>query len=137
MSYYDNPEKYEAIGADYDLVACLQYNPQDTFNIDDVAKVLAVVEGENDGADWHWILRLNDNRFVYLSGGCDYTGWDCQSSASHDFVLTPEDALLLVEGCEYCSPSTTKEEIAASLSKQLAEGKEKTWREKKDDEFGL
>ena len=81
MNYYDDRSAYEARGIDWDLVACLQYNAQDGFTVADIAKVLAVVEGENDGADWRWVLRLNDGRFVFLQGGCDYTGWDCQSSA--------------------------------------------------------
>lgn len=135
MSYYDNREKYDAMGVDYDLVACLEYNPQTGFSVNDVAKVIAVHEGENDGPDWHWILRLNDDRFIYLSGGCDYTGWDCQSSASHTVVDSPTVALTLVEQGYWDHP--TKEEIVTSLSKQLEEGKNKTWRELKDDEFGL
>lgn len=63
-------------GIDYDLAACLNYNPQDTFGIDDIAEVLAVVEGENEVDDWRWVLRLTDERFMFLQGGCDYTGWD-------------------------------------------------------------
>lgn len=67
----------------YDLKACLKYNPQDGWEIDDVADILAVVEGENDEGHWHWLLRLKEPplRYVYLVGGCDYTGWDCQSWA--------------------------------------------------------
>lgn len=135
-SYYDNPEKYSAVGVDYDLFACLDNNPQEGFNVGDIAKVLAVFEGENDGHDWHWILRLNDDRFIYLTGGCDYTGWDCQSSANHAVVSTPLEALSLVDeqGSWY---NITREQIVSSLSKQLEEGKEKTWREGKDEEFGL
>ena len=37
---------------------------------------LAVVEGEHDGASYHWIVRLTGDRHVYMTGGCDYTGWD-------------------------------------------------------------
>lgn len=136
MSYYDNPEKYSEIGADYDLVACLEENPQEGFTIDDIAKVLAVFEGENDETDWHWILRLKDDRFIYLSGGCDYTGWDCRSWASHSVVNSPSDALFLV-GEQYFRRDVTREQIVSSLSEQLEEGKNKTWREQKDDEFGL
>jgi len=47
---------------------------------DDVAEVLCASEGENDGANWLALLRLKDGRFVFLSAGCDYTGWDCQAS---------------------------------------------------------
>src|SRR6185503_6561645 len=71
----DIQRKYKK-GIDYDLEGCLEYNPQ-SFIVDDIKKVLAVIEGENDGSDWHWVLLLNDNRYIYLRGGCDYTGWDC------------------------------------------------------------
>ena len=60
----------------YDIRACLEYNPQKGFDVEDIDKVLAVVEGERDGKDWHWIFSLHDKRYVYLVGGCDYTGWD-------------------------------------------------------------
>jgi hypothetical protein len=68
--------------------------------LSDIEKVLAVVEGESDGADWHWILKLkapvNKMRYVYLVGGCDYTGWDCQSWATHKFAKTPLQAAKLM-----------------------------------------
>lgn len=173
MSYYDDMEKWDAVGADYDLIACLTYNPQGSFGADDIEKVVAVVEGENDGADWHWILLLNAgfrpphpgviqgegdmpmigtgkslsapeiggaNRkrtYVYLVGGCDYTGWDCQSSATHKFATSPEEA------AEHAKPegdSWRAEEYQIaydSLVRQIADGKHQTWREKMDNEFGL
>lgn len=48
----------------------------------DVARVVATSDGENDGANWIGIFRLKDGRFAFLSAGCDYTGWDCQSGGS-------------------------------------------------------
>ncbi|RJQ33869.1 hypothetical protein C4568_03650 [Candidatus Parcubacteria bacterium] len=53
-------------------------------NVDknDIDNVLAAVYGENDGADWHYIVLMKDGEHAYISGGCDYTGWDCQASAS-------------------------------------------------------
>lgn len=54
----------------------------------DVAEVIATSDGENDGANWVGVFRLKDGRFAFLSAGCDYTGWDCQSGGhaivSHD-----------------------------------------------------
>lgn len=38
----------------------------------------AAVMGENDEYSWHWIVGYKD-KFYYLNGGCDYTGWDCRS----------------------------------------------------------
>lgn len=81
MSVFDLPDEIrKSMNVDYDFCACLEYNPQDGWGLDNVHKVLAVVEGEHDGADWHWIVELTrmprEKSFVYLTGGCDYTGWD-------------------------------------------------------------
>lgn len=115
-----------AIGIDYDLSACLEYNPQDGFTVEDIAEVLAVWEGENDGDDWRWILRLNDNRFVFLRGGCDYTGWDCQSFAVSRFAATALDLLAVPD---------IGDDVHTELLIQLETSKNKTWRETKDDEL--
>lgn len=113
---------------DYDLRACLEHNPQEGYTAEDIAEVLAVWEGANDGDDWRWILRLNDGRFVFLQGGCDYTGWDCRSWAESDFAGLP-DVLLIVKQDE-------PEEVLNSLRQQLIDGKAKTWHEAKGEEFG-
>jgi hypothetical protein len=65
---------------DGELQICLAYNPQ-KFAFEDIDVQLAVVPGEADGPDWHWIVRLTDGSFALIEGGCDYTGWDCQSDA--------------------------------------------------------
>ena len=76
MSYYSETEQWTAKGVDSDLYYCLDYNPQEGFGLADIERVAAVVEGEHDEAAWHWLLALTEGRFVYLTGGCDYTGWD-------------------------------------------------------------
>jgi len=73
---------------DYDLHSAIEYHIS-KFGVEDVCDVLAVIEGENDGENWHWLLLLNDGTFAYLTGGCDYTGWDCQSWASAEVGATP------------------------------------------------
>lgn len=128
MSYYDNEQEYQSRGMDYDLVACLDYNPQ-SFSADDIERVLAVWEGENDSDDWRWVLLLKDGRYAFLQGGCDYTGWDCRSWATHEFADSAEAAAELALG----DFSTVRD----NLLKQIQEGKARTWRENKDDEFGL
>lgn len=49
---------------------------------DTVTQVLGYIPGENDGPDWHWLVKLGNDKIAYLRGGCDYTGWDCQSYVS-------------------------------------------------------
>lgn len=121
---------------DYDLRACLEYNPQGTFAEADIAEVLAVYEGENDERDWRWVLRLHDGRFVFLQGGCDYTGWDCQSSADHRFAESAEAAAY----CALNDPADYHSEVPAvyaSLIEQLSNGKAETWRERTDRDMGV
>lgn len=45
-----------------------------------IEELLGSVNGENDGDDWVCVFRLKDGRYGAASGGCDYTGWDCQAS---------------------------------------------------------
>jgi hypothetical protein len=49
------------------------------FGRSDVKEVFAMQEGENDERDWTCFGQLNDGRYFFLSAGCDYTVWDCQS----------------------------------------------------------
>lgn len=46
------------------------------FGRRDVASILGLAEGENDGADWLIAGQLKDGRWFSLRAGCDYTGWD-------------------------------------------------------------
>jgi hypothetical protein len=58
----------------------------DVFNRGDVAEVIALAEGENDGNQWLAFGRLTDDRYFFLSAGCDYTGWDCIGTYGRCFV---------------------------------------------------
>lgn len=45
------------------------------FTREDVAEIIAMVDGENDGENWVGVFKLNDYRYVCIRAGCDYTGW--------------------------------------------------------------
>lgn len=144
MNYYEKQDKYEARGIDPDLGSCLQYNPQ-TFNLDDIDQVLAVVPGENDQRDWHWVLRLKDGGVLQLTGGCDYTGWDCSSWVTVTAATDPRDACMKVlipvkkyPGIKYTVMQIiAQSRIYADLYVQVVTGdKRETWREVMDWEFG-
>lgn len=122
-------EDHESRGIDWDLWACLEYNPQ-KYKVDDIDRVLAVYEGENDGPNWRWILALKDGSYEFLEGGCDYTGWDCQSWAKSVLVRRPEDAIAAAYAGD--SWDGRAADAAISLARQLAEGKDETWREQQD-----
>ena len=42
----------------------------------DIVRVLFADDGENDASDWLGLFEVKDGRFLKLSAGCDYTGWD-------------------------------------------------------------
>lgn len=119
--------KNKARGIDYDLNACLEYNPQ-AFSLDDIAMVLAVHQGVNDKDSWRWILQLSDGRYVFLLGGCDYTGWDCQSWAESHFAPTPEKALEFELTLPHDHVSMSTKEYK-EMEQQLVTSKQKTQRE--------
>ena len=140
MNYFENQKAFEEKGVDYDLSACLEYNPQ-SFTVLDIEKVLAVWEGERDEEDWRWVIKVNKQcadknggRFVFLQGGCDYTGWDCQSSADSKFAKTANQAAKFsTSGMRWNNEKD--EEVYKSLANQLKSKKSKTWREDKDVEL--
>lgn len=128
MSYYDNEEAYKQRGIDYDLCACLEHN-RPGVSIAEIDKVLAVVEGENDGPDWFWVLALTGARFALLTGGCDYTGWDCQSGATAQVFDSRESLAAALEG--FVEEHEYREErrpvVTQSLQTQLASAPAPVW----------
>lgn len=67
--------------------------PLTPFGRKDVASLFAIREGDHDGPNWLAYGRLKDNRYFFLSAGCDYTGWDCQSGDCV-FVSEAKDDLI-------------------------------------------
>jgi hypothetical protein len=64
-----------------------------SFDTNDVAEIIAIVEGENAGDEWVACGRLNDGRYFSLRAWCDFTGWDCQSGGGSDVALTLDDTI--------------------------------------------
>ena len=65
---------------DYDWCEAFKY--ANGFNREDVAEIIGMDTGEDDGADWVIACRLVDGRFAMLRAWWDYTGWDCQAGGS-------------------------------------------------------
>lgn len=76
MDPITNPEKIAEIFTDYDWHEASTYA---SWNPEDVAAVIAMEEGENDGSNLIMVVKLKDGRFSLLSAGYGYTGWDCQA----------------------------------------------------------
>ena len=164
-NYYELPkeeqERLKIAGVDYSICGCLEYNAQN-FDVTDIEKVVAVWEGENDGDDWRWVLKVtkdcaekNGGRYVFLQGGCDYTGWDCRSWATSQFTKTALKAARLSLGDVKLGSSSpvdaglghmlgilgggygeNMQQVFESLVSQIKSSKNKTWHETKDEELG-
>lgn len=61
---------------DYDWEEAFEYAE---FDREDVAEIIYLIEGENDGDEWCGVFKLNNGKYGTLHAGCDYTGWDCQA----------------------------------------------------------
>jgi hypothetical protein len=128
-----NKERTEQDRITYDLHQAILYNgtyETPKLTSDDIERVLALVEGENDGAHWHWIVELrgygpNEEKYAHIDGWCDYTGWDCQSAIAVDYARTA------IEAC------TKSGSFSGELLRQLSGGRAETWRESKNRELGV
>lgn len=59
----------------------------------DVAEIIAIEDGENDGESWVGVFLLHDGRYAAVEGSCDYTGWDCQSGTTVTVAASVTDAV--------------------------------------------
>jgi hypothetical protein len=66
-------------------------------NVAEIDGIVLQITGENDVSDWHWIVKMKDGSFGYGHGGCDYTGWDCQSSFDWHPAATAFEAIQLAD----------------------------------------
>lgn len=82
----------------------------------EIESIVAEVAGANDEDEWYWILKMKSGLFCWASGGCDYTGWDCQSHAdiSKEFS-TAEEAIERLEIESY----DKRPNIKLTLQKQI------------------
>lgn len=108
---YDDSERR----IDWDLASAISHNPQDNgFSLDDVAYVEAAAFGEGDGPDYYWLMSMKDHTYAVVYGGCDYTGWDCQSYAESEIFPTKKTAI------DSLPESTSNRLIKQSIQEQLA-----------------
>jgi hypothetical protein len=59
------------VGAKYN-----DYGPLADHQVDDL---VCNEFGQRDGPGWKWTVTFVNGETWIATGGCDYTGWDCQS----------------------------------------------------------
>lgn len=94
---------------DINLAYALEFN--DVVLPSNVLEIVATIVGERDGANWHWLVVLEDGQCAYITGGCDYTGWDCRSSCEEFVEPTMRDAVRQI-------PEAYRDELVAQLPEQ-------------------
>jgi len=124
--YYDNDEEAKDKRIDSDLSSAIEYAIRDTagFRFEDVALVLASVMGENDGPDYYWIIAMKDHTYAYITGGCDYTGWDCQAGGTVTIYPTLRQAIEAApeKDDEYGGGRLIRKSLELQLTGKLAFG---------------
>lgn len=65
---------------DYDFEAMVKYTGP-PYTLEQVEGIELVEQGEHDGAEWIWRVKLKDGTIYKTTAGCDYTGWDCQAGS--------------------------------------------------------
>lgn len=100
---------------DSDLEYCAEYDCG--LDLKDIVNVLAQVPGEADQLDWHWIVEMKDGRFLYVTGGCDYSGWGCQDWGEAKEAKTAiEAAMLAPEKEEYHEEYNIRQQLLDQLA---------------------
>src|SRR3990167_7354471 len=83
---------------DYDFKECMKYAP---FKDEDIQELIAEYPGEADGENWHYIVKLKDEKIGWVTAGCDYTGWGCQEWGEGRILATIDEALNMAENESY------------------------------------
>ena len=135
-------EQIDYMNMDYEFCQCLTTNPQ-PFNLMDVVKIIAKIEGVNGNEDWHWLVLLKDKRFVYLRGGCCRDGFNCESNdceewAGSSFINKDKSLLTTIKEWQYDAGNGmkyTSPELLVMLETQLVNNKDLIWQDEIDQTF--
>lgn len=87
--------------------------------------VLAYIQGEHDNSDYHWFVQTPRGTYVYVWGGCDYTGWDCQAgiAASEEYNKASDINFDLLFPSTDNSNNNVREEMTKQLKNVLFSAK--------------
>jgi hypothetical protein len=91
--------------------------------VGNIANVLAQVPGEADGPSWYWLAKMKNGKYGLFWGGCDYTGWECQSSMWYKEADSAEEVVEFLKFEEWEQDAKAKKPIKQQLLDQL-EGKQ-------------
>lgn len=64
----------------HDFCIAVEYNGSPLTEAHEITGLVMLQQGENDRESWIWEVTFANGQKWHAEGGCDYTGWDCQSS---------------------------------------------------------
>ena len=72
----------------YNFCAAIAENshPYVDMDLPNIPGLLMLQQGEKDEQSWVWEVAFANGDVWTVTGGCDYTGWDCQSYLQWDPV---------------------------------------------------
>lgn len=112
-------EKFDSKGFGDDIRYAFNENSL-SEKLDLIDVIVAEVCGENDEYEWYWILQMKDGTFSWAKGGCDYTGWDCRSSAEiKEGFKTPEEAIEALELAEFEHRKSIKKVLLKQIKSEM------------------
>lgn len=53
-----------------------------SYTRESVEKILYIHHGQKDEEDWELLAEMKDGGVLWISAGCDYTGWDCRAGGT-------------------------------------------------------
>ena len=88
----DNERSPDGLGilmSAYDWQEAMNYAK---FEFKDIQDIISAEEGENEGNNWKLIVKLKNEKYGWLSAGCDNSGWGCQAGGKSGIAETFEEA---------------------------------------------
>lgn len=96
----ENDEIPYSIG-EHDLLTALNNGGDSPPETLEKIQILSYIEGVNDEKEFHWLIKTQNNKYMYLCGWCDYTGWGCQDGMTYSQEFTnPNNIDLIVPVCD-------------------------------------
>lgn len=98
---------------DSDFKEVMKYAP---FKIKEIKEIVACIPGAADGYAWHYVCKLKNKKWGYVTAWCDYTGWGCQENGNGKIYSTKKDLIdALPEHEEYHEERKIKKTIEDQL----------------------
>jgi SPX domain protein involved in polyphosphate accumulation len=78
---------------DLNLVSALEEQDYGLYPYQ-IKSILMQLDGQDDSINYHWIVELfNSDLVAYITGGPEYSGWDCGGGVHIDYYVNLKSLL--------------------------------------------